>query len=380
LDQTRQELEVAQRNYDLQRAAELQHGEIPRLEREIKEAEHKLAAGENRLLKEEVDEEDIAAIISRWTHIPVSRLVEGEKEKLLTLAEHLHERVIGQDEAVDAVADAVLRARAGLKDPQRPIGSFIFMGPTGVGKTELARALALNLFDDEHAMTRIDMSEYMEKHTVSRLIGAPPGYVGYEEGGQLTEAIRRRPYAVVLFDEIEKAHPDVFNVLLQILDDGRVTDSHGHVVDFKNTIIIMTSNVGSQHLFDMKERDHEEVRTTVTGELRTYFRPEFLNRVDEIVVFRALTEQDLVGIVDIQLRRFAQRLADRRITFTADENTRHYLAKVGYDPVYGARPLKRAIQRELETPVSRMLIAGELAEGQNLEVGVKGEELDFRVG
>jgi len=381
IEQARHELDRAQRSYDLNRAAELQHGEIPRLERELAEAEKRLREqeGGRRLLKEEVDEEDIAAIISRWTHIPVSKLVEGEKEKLLRLADELHKRVVGQDEAVTAVADAVLRARAGLKDIQRPIGSFIFLGPTGVGKTELARALAESLFDDEHAMVRIDMSEYMEKHTVSRLIGAPPGYVGYEEGGQLTEAIRRKPYSVILLDEIEKAHHDVFNILLQILDDGRLTDSHGHVVNFKNTIVIMTSNIGSQHIVDSAGRDYEDVKKTVLAEMRQHFRPEFLNRVDETVVFHGLTEDNLRGIVDIQLTRFAQRLADRHITLEVNEEARKVLVRLGYDPVYGARPLKRVIQRELETPVSRMLVAGKLCDGQTLSVGTVGEELGFSI-
>jgi ATP-dependent Clp protease ATP-binding subunit ClpB len=380
LEQARQELERAQREYNLNRAAELQHGEIPNLEQDIKEAERKLAGEQGqRLLKEEVDEEDIAAIISRWTHIPVSKLVEGEKEKLLKLSDHLHQRVVGQQEAVDAVADAVLRARAGMKDPLRPIGSFIFLGPTGVGKTELARSLAYNLFDDEHAMVRIDMSEYMEKHTVSRLIGAPPGYVGYAEGGQLTEAVRRKPYSVILLDEIEKAHHDVFNILLQILDDGRLTDSHGHVVNFKNTIIIMTSNIGSQHIVDSTGREYEEIKKSVLGEMRMHFRPEFLNRVDEIVVFHGLSEEDLLDIVGIQLEHFASRLSDMRIEFEVSEEARRYLTKAGYDPVYGARPLKRAIQRELETPVSRMLISGKLSEAQKLRVGVVEDELGFAV-
>ncbi|MBD3391095.1 MAG: ATP-dependent chaperone ClpB [Chitinivibrionales bacterium] len=380
LDQARQELERAQRDYNLNKAAELQHGTIPHMEDELHAAEEKLKnQNGERLLKEEVDEEDIAAIISHWTHIPVSKLVEGEKEKLLKLGDQLHERVVGQNEAVDAVADAVLRARAGMKDPQRPIGSFIFLGPTGVGKTELARSLAYNLFDDEHAMVRIDMSEYMEKHTVSRLVGAPPGYVGYEEGGQLTEAIRRKPYSVILIDEIEKAHHDVFNILLQILDDGRLTDSHGHVVNFKNTILIMTSNIGSQRIFDSAGQDYDTIKKGVLGEMRQHFRPEFLNRVDEIVVFHSLSEDNLLEIVGIQLERFRERLADRRIALDINEEARTLLAKVGFDPVYGARPLKRAIQRELETPVSRMLIAGKLNEGQKLKVGVVEDDLGFAV-
>jgi ATP-dependent Clp protease ATP-binding subunit ClpB len=381
IEKARHELEVVERRYDLNRAAELRHGTIPNLEKELKTAEAALRSNKDgvRLMKEEVDEEDIAGIISRWTHIPVSKLVESEKQKLLGLTEHLHRRVIGQDEAVTAVADAVMRARAGLKDPLRPIGSFIFLGPTGVGKTELARALAESLFDDERAMVRIDMSEYMEKHTVSRLVGAPPGYIGYDEGGQLTEAVRRRPYSVVLFDEIEKAHPDVFNALLQILDDGRLTDAHGRMVNFKNTIIIMTSNIGSQYIVEHAADSYEQTRTAVLAELRTHFRPEFLNRVDETVMFHSLTRENLVGIVDIQLARFSQRLATQRMGFEANKEAKLLLANQGYDPVYGARPLKRAIQQELETPISRMIIAGELVEGQTVKVESKKGVLAFEV-
>ncbi len=379
MEHIRQELEQAQRNYELNRAAELQHGEIPRLQQEIQAAEAELAGESNRLLKEEVDEEDVAEIVGRWTNIPVSKLVQGEKEKLLSLADHLHRRVVGQDEAVEAVSDAVLRARAGLKDPRRPIGSFIFLGPTGVGKTELARSLAYNLFDDEHAMVRIDMSEYMEKHTVSRLLGAPPGYVGYEEGGQLSEAVRRRPYSVILFDEIEKAHHDVFNVLLQILDDGRVTDSHGHTVDFKNTIIIMTSNVGSRHISENPSAEYSQLRSMVMDELRLHFKPEFLNRVDEIVVFHALTQEDLLKIVEIQLGLFTERLQGMRIGLQTTDEARKHLAEVGYDPVYGARPLRRAIQRQLETPISRMLIAGRVNEGDSVRVDTREGELVFEL-
>ena len=381
LEQARRELERAEREYNLSRAAELRHGRIPELERAIKAAEEDLSkeAQGKRLLKEEVDEEDVASIISHWTHIPVSRLVEGEKEKLLELAEHLHERVVGQDEAVDAVADAVLRARSGLKDPQRPIGSFIFLGPTGVGKTELARSLAFNLFDDERAMLRIDMSEYMEKFAVSRLVGAPPGYVGYEEGGQLTEAVRRRPYSVVLFDEIEKAHPDVFNILLQILDDGHITDSQGRVVNFKNTIIIMTSNIGSQFISEHTGGDDRAVRATVMAELRRVFRPEFLNRVDEIVMFHALTKEHIKRIVGIQLVRLTERLAAQHIALTADERAKTLIADKGFDPVYGARPLKRVIQREIETPLARKIIAGDVKEGCRVAVTARGDELEFTV-
>jgi ATP-dependent Clp protease ATP-binding subunit ClpB len=375
LESLRYELETAERQYDLNRAAQLRHGEIPDLERRLAQAEERLRGQDTRLLKEEVDEDDIAGIVSRWTHIPVSRLVQSEKDKLLGLAERLHERVVGQDEAVSAVADAVLRARAGLKDPQRPIGSFIFLGPTGVGKTELARALAYNLFDDEHAMVRIDMSEYMEKHTVSRLVGAPPGYIGYDEGGQLTEAVRRRPYSLVLFDEIEKAHHDVFNILLQILDDGRITDSHGHTVNFKNTIIIMTSNIGSTSIIEKAGDGHETIRATVLAELSRHFRPEFLNRVDETVVFHALTEEHIRQIVAIQLERFEKLLASKNVSLNVDQSATDHLARTGYDPVFGARPLKRVIQRELETAISRMIVAGELAEGQSVTVGCgKGKE------
>ncbi|MBD3345692.1 MAG: ATP-dependent chaperone ClpB [Chitinivibrionales bacterium] len=377
LDRYKSELETAERGYDLNRAAQLRHGEIPTLERSIAEAEAKLREQESRLMKEEVDEADIASIISRWTHIPVNKLVQSERDKLLTLSDHLHKRVVGQDEAVDVVADAVLRARAGLKDPQRPIGSFIFLGPTGVGKTELARSLAFNLFDDDRAMVRIDMSEYMEKYAVSRLVGAPPGYVGYEEGGQLTEAVRRKPYSVVLFDEIEKAHPDVFNILLQILDDGRITDAQGHVVNFKNTIIIMTSNIGSTSITEQAGEHYEDVRKTVLDQMRKHFRPEFLNRVDEIVVFHSLTREHIELIVGIQLERFAKLLASKNITFEADDSARKYLAKTGFDPVYGARPLKRTIQRELETAISRMIVAGELGEGSKVKVRAEGDTLNF---
>jgi len=329
------------------------------------------------MLKEEVDDEDIAAIVSRWTHIPVSKLIQSEKDKLLLLGDKLHERVVGQEEAVEAVADAVLRARANIKDPNRPIASFIFLGSTGVGKTELARALAEDLFDDERAMIRIDMSEYMEKFSVSRLIGAPPGYVGYDEGGQLTEAVRRRPYSVVLFDEIEKAHGDVFNVLLQVLDDGRITDSQGRTVNFKNTIIIMTSNLGSQQLLAHPGKP-EEVRGEVLDELRARFRPEFLNRVDEILLFRALSREDLHRIVDIQLKSFRERLADLGVAMEITEAAKNHLTAAGYDPAYGARPLKRAIVRELETPVSRLLISGDLAENGTLTVDEKDGNLEFR--
>ncbi|HYS15658.1 MAG TPA: ATP-dependent chaperone ClpB [Candidatus Binatia bacterium] len=378
IEETRIEIDKAMRVGDLSRAAELQYGTLVALERELKELEAQQSAGGRRLIKEEVDEEDIAEVVSRWTGIPVSKLMEGEMQKLLRLPEELHKRVVGQDEAVRAVADAVVRARAGIKDPKRPIGSFLFLGPTGVGKTELARALAATLFDDEDNMIRLDMSEYMEKHTVARLIGAPPGYVGYDEGGQLTEAVRRKPYSVVLLDEIEKAHPDVFNVLLQVLDDGRLTDGHGRTVNFRNTVIIMTSNIGSQLILEMRgadERSYQRMREQVLEALRRHFRPEFLNRVDEVVVFRALTEAELAKIVEIQLDGLRRRLTDRRITLEVTEAARSYLAKIGYDPVFGARPLKRAIQREVETPVARLIVGGKLRDGGTVRVDVAGDAL-----
>ena len=379
LDTARNQLERAERSYDLERSAELKHGIIPKLEKQITDAELKIKENqENHLLKEEVDEEDIAAIVSRWTHIPVSKLIQSEKEKLLALADHLHCRVIGQDEAVQAVADAVLRARAGLKDPKRPIASFIFLGPTGVGKTELAKALAENLFDDERAMVRIDMSEYMEKFSVSRLVGAPPGYVGYEEGGQLTEAVRRHPYSVVLFDEIEKAHSDVFNILLQVLEDGIVTDSQGRTVSFKNTIIIMTSNLGSNIILENKG-NAEELRDDLQIELRHHFRPEFLNRVDETLIFHALSKKDILNIVDIQLEHFAELLANNEITLHVTENAKALLADIGYDPAFGARPLKRTVIKMLETPVSRLIISGQLHSGQQLTVDEKEKEIIFKI-
>jgi ATP-dependent Clp protease ATP-binding subunit ClpB len=381
IEETKQAIEKAEREYDLNKAAELKYGKLAELERRLgaEEAQSHDAKGKKRLLKEEVDEEDIAEVVSRWTGIPVSKLVEGEREKLVHLADQLHERVIGQDEAVQAVASAVIRARAGIKDPNRPIGSFIFLGPTGVGKTELARALAEFLFDSEQAMVRIDMSEYMEKHTVARLIGAPPGYVGYEEGGQLTEAVRRRPYCVLLFDEIEKAHHDVFNVLLQLLDDGRLTDGQGRTVDFKNTVVIMTSNLGSQAITTARG-SYETIRDEVLTALRQHFRPEFLNRVDDIVVFHALDREHVRQIVDIQLRRLALRLADRHLTLEFSEAARDYLANRGYDPVYGARPLKRAIQQEVETPLAQQIIAGTVRDGAHVYVDVKpGGGLDFEV-
>jgi ATP-dependent Clp protease ATP-binding subunit ClpB len=386
IDQTKTEIDQAERQYDLNRAAELRYGKLADLERRLTAEEAKTAAsGLPRLLKEEVDEEDIAGVVARWTGIPVSKLLEGEMRKLLRLDEELHDRVIGQDEAVTAVAEAVIRSRSGLSDPNRPIGSFIFLGPTGVGKTELARALAAYLFDDERAMIRIDMSEYGEKHSVSRLIGAPPGYVGYDEGGQLTEAVRRRPFSVVLFDEIEKASPEIFNVFLQILDDGRLTDGQGRTVDFKNTILIMTSNIGSNRILDFSGAagaEYAVMRATVLDELRRHFRPEFLNRVDEIVVFTALAEAQLERIIGIQLDRLRSRLAARRIELDVSAAARRHLVKVGYDPVYGARPLKRAVQRELETPLGRRILSGDVRDGQNVYVDydeAKGE-LTFAQG
>ncbi|MFL6215476.1 MAG: ATP-dependent chaperone ClpB [Blastocatellia bacterium] len=384
IEQTKVEIEKAQREYDLNRAAELQYGKLTQLEKQLREYEDGLDSKQSRgrLLKEEVDEEDIAEVVSRWTGIPVSKLLEGELQKLLSLEDHLHKRVVGQDEAVSAVADAVIRARSGLKDPNRPIGSFIFLGPTGVGKTELARALAGFLFDDEHAMIRIDMSEYQEKHTVARLIGAPPGYVGYEEGGQLTESVRRRPYSVVLFDEIEKAHADVFNVLLQILDDGRLTDGQGRVVNFKNTIIIMTSNTGSHLILEYSGRlegeQYEHMKESVLDSLRHHFRPEFLNRVDEIIVFHALTKADLKKIIDIQLERLRARLSERRITLELSDAARDHLAEAGYDPVYGARPLKRAIQREIETPLSRAILKGDVKDNSVVLTDVANGHVVFQ--
>jgi ATP-dependent Clp protease ATP-binding subunit ClpB len=382
LEETRVEIEKAERAYDLNRAAELKYGKLRELETKLAEEEKRMDSSiGNRLLKEEVTEEEVAEVVSRWTGIPVSKLMEGELQKLLHLEDELHRRVIGQEEAVQAVAEAVLRARSGLKDPQRPIGSFIFLGPTGVGKTELARALAEFLFDDEHAMIRIDMSEYQEKHTVARLIGAPPGYVGYEEGGQLTEAVRRRPYCVILFDEIEKAHNDVFNLLLQILDDGRLTDGQGRTVDFRNAVVIMTSNVGSHRILEYRGEiagsTYDTMKLTVTDELRRHFRPEFLNRVDEIIVFHALTEEHLKSIVEIQLGRLRSRLEDRKIELELTDAALTHLVRAGYDPSYGARPLKRAIQREIETPLARKLLSREIRDGQKVIVDARGGGLTF---
>src|SRR5438067_3131060 len=381
LDQLRTELERAQRRGELAKASEIQYGRIPDLEKKLAamEASAQKNAGvtRRRLLRQEVTEEDIAQVVSSWTGIPVSRLQESERAKLLRLEEHLHQRVVGQDSAIKAVANAVRRARAGLQDPNRPIGSFIFLGPTGVGKTELSRALAEFLFDDENAMIRIDMSEYMEKHSVARLIGAPPGYVGYEEGGQLSEAVRRRPYSVVLFDEIEKAHHDVFNVLLQVLDDGRITDGQGRTVDFKNTVIIMTSNIGSQ--FITEEESREARSRLVMDALRAHFRPEFLNRVDEIIIFDRLTEEELKKIVEIQLSRLTKRLAQQNIMLKLSDSAKTVIAREGYDPVYGARPLKRAIQHLLLDPLSINILEGKFGEGQTIVADAKNGRIEFKL-
>jgi ATP-dependent Clp protease ATP-binding subunit ClpB len=379
----RNEMEQAQRRSDLARVAEYKYGKLPGLENQLKDLETKTTGGAKggpRLLQEEVTADEVAEVVARWTGIPVARLLEGEKEKLLRLDQILHQRVIGQDEAVQAVADAVIRARSGLKDPKRPIGSFIFLGPTGVGKTELARALAESLFDTEENIVRIDMSEYMEKHAVARMIGAPPGYVGYEEGGQLTEAVRRHPYSVVLFDEIEKAHQDVFNVFLQILDDGRLTDSQGRTVDFRNTIVIMTSNIGSPLLIENASQSgeiQESIRRQVMAELRAHFRPEFLNRVDDIVLFKPLTLADIKKIVELQLTLLRQRLAQRHIELELSDAAKEHIAREGYDPVYGARPLKRFLQRALETPLSRQLIAGDITDRSRVTVDFKKGEIVF---
>ena len=366
LDQARGELEIAQREGDLARAGELTYGVIPDLERQVTESEE---VGEQRMLKEAVSEADIAAVVARWTGIPVEKMLEGEREKLLHMEDDLSARVVGQDEALVAVANAVRRARAGIQDANRPIGSFLFLGPTGVGKTELTKALAAFLFDDEAALIRVDMSEYMEKHSVARLIGAPPGYVGYEEGGSLTEAVRRRPYQVVLFDEIEKAHPDVFNLLLQVLDDGRLTDGHGRTVDFRNTLIIMTSNLGGEYLATKEEGDISgAVRDQVMGAVEAAFRPEFLNRLDEMILFNRLSRENMEAIVDIQLGRLRAHLAERKITLELDDKARHWLANAGYDPVYGARPLKRVIQQQLQNPLATKLLAGEIGEDEVVKV------------
>jgi len=376
MDQLRVEIEQAQRNYDYNRAAELQYGRAKELEQKLKEEEERLARlqASGKLLKEEVDAEDIAEVVSRWTGIPISRLMEGEIEKLVHMEERLHARVIGQDEAIEAVSNAIRRSRAGLSDPNRPMGSFIFLGPTGVGKTELARALAEFLFDSDQAMVRIDMSEYMEKHSVSRLIGAPPGYVGYDQGGQLTEAVRRRPYSVILFDEIEKAHPDVFNILLQVLDDGRLTDGQGRVVNFTNTVVIMTSNLGSQAIMTMNQHNVGEIRSKVMEALRANFRPEFLNRVDEIIIFTQLSRDQIAQIVDLQLDDVRRRLADRNMSLEVTDEARDLLVTLGYDPTYGARPLKRVIQKRVLDPLAMGLLSGKLHEGETVTLSVENND------
>ncbi|MEG4443023.1 ATP-dependent chaperone ClpB [Microcoleus sp. AT9_B5] len=380
IDKVNIEIQQAELKYDLNRAAELKYSKLTELQKQLQQAESQLSATQTTgktLLREEVTEGDIAEIISKWTGIPISKLVESEMQKLLHLEGELHKRVIGQDEAVTAVADAIQRSRAGLADPNRPVASFIFLGPTGVGKTELAKALASYLFDTEEAIVRIDMSEYMEKHAVSRLIGAPPGYVGYDEGGQLTEAVRRRPYSVILFDEIEKAHPDVFNIMLQILDDGRVTDAQGHTVDFKNSVIIMTSNVGSQYILDVAG-DNEQMRSRVMEAMRGTFRPEFLNRIDEMIIFHGLSKTELRQIVLLQVKRLEKRLADRKMSLKLSESAIDFLAEIGYDPVYGARPLKRGIQRELETQMAKGILRGDFADGDTIFVDIENERLAFK--
>ena len=382
VEKTKQMMKEAERELDYTRLAELQYGEMTHLEQEMKKEEERLALlqKEVKMLKEEVDEEDVAEVVSKWTGIPVSRMLEGEGEKLVRMEERLRQRVVGQDDAINAVSNAVRRARAGLQDPNRPIGSFIFMGPTGVGKTELARALAEFLFDDEQAMVRIDMSEFMEKHSVARLIGAPPGYVGYEEGGFLTEAVRRRPYSIVLMDEIEKAHPEVFNILLQILDDGRLTDGHGRTVDFKNTVVIMTSNIGSQWITDLREKDYEEMRRRVMEAMRAHFKPEFLNRVDELIIFHGLGIEEIKAIVEIQMKKLDQRLLERRIQLKMTEKAKEWLAKEGFDPAYGARPLKRVIQKEIQDRLALKILEGKFKEGDTIAVDVdeKKGELVFK--
>jgi len=382
IEKTKQMMKEAEREVDYSRLAELQYGEMSKLENELKKEEERLSELQKneKMLKEEVDEEDVAEVVSKWTGIPVSKMLEGEVQKLVHMEERLRQRVVGQDDAITAVSNAVRRARAGLQDPNRPIGSFIFMGPTGVGKTELAKALAEFLFDDEQAMVRIDMSEFMEKHSVARLIGAPPGYVGYEEGGFLTEAVRRRPYSIVLMDEIEKAHPEVFNVLLQILDDGRLTDGHGRTVDFKNTVIIMTSNIGSQWIVDLGEKDYEEMRRRVMDAMKAHFKPEFLNRIDELIIFHGLGIEEIKAIVEIQVKKLQQRLLERRIQLKMTEKAKEWLAKEGFDPAYGARPLKRVIQKEIQDQLALKILEGKFKEGDTITADTDGKkgELVFR--
>ncbi len=381
IDAVRHQMEEAERNYDLETLAKLKYGTLPELEKRLEAEKENADTSEKRLLKEEVNEEEIAEIVSSWTGIPVTKLVEGEREKLLRLTDILHRRVIGQEEGVEAVSEAILRARAGLKAENRPIGSFIFLGPTGVGKTELAKALAEALFDTEKNLIRIDMSEYMEKHSVSRLVGAPPGYVGYDEGGQLTEAVRRRPYSVILFDEIEKAHPDVFNILLQLLDDGRLTDNQGRTVDFKNTVVIMTSNIGSGELIENIRPDgsiDREVKDRVEGQLKNYFRPEFLNRIDDVVVFSPLTEEQVIKITDLTMKALEKRLEDRDITLELTGGGKRFIASEAYDPNYGARPVKRYIQKNIETVLAEMIIRGDVADGDKVEISAEGGQLQFK--
>ena len=374
IEEVNKKIQKAQQNYDLEKAAELQYGELPKLQQQLEIEERNVKEGDRSLVHEAVTDDEIARIISRWTGIPVSRLTEGERAKLLTLEDQLHRRVVGQDEGVRRVTDAILRSKAGIKDPTKPIGSFLFLGPTGVGKTELAKTLAENLFDDEQNMVRIDMSEYMEKYSVSRLIGAPPGYVGYEEGGQLTEAVRRKPYSVVLFDEIEKAHPDVFNVLLQVLDDGRITDSQGRTVDFKNTILIMTSNIGSPYLLDGIDEKGEikpEAEEMVMNDLRGHFRPEFLNRLDEIIMFKPLTKDNIGMIVDLMVQELDRRLSDQELSLELTDSARSHVIEEGYDPVYGARPLKRYLQKYVETLAARKILSGDVHAGDTLVLDIE---------
>ena len=379
-EQLNTEAQLAEREGDLAKVAEIRYGKAAELQNRLEEANQKLTGlqAHSKMLKEEVDDEDVAEVVSRWTGIPVSKMLEGEREKLVQMEERIHQRVIGQTQAVEAVSNAVRRARSGLQDPNRPIGSFIFMGPTGVGKTELAKALAAFIFDSEQAMIRIDMSEFMEKHSVARLIGAPPGYVGYEEGGYLTEAVRRRPYSVVLFDEIEKAHPEVFNVLLQILDDGRMTDGQGRTVDFKNTIVIMTSNIGSQWIQESAAISREEMEKRVTEALRAHFKPEFLNRIDETIIFQNLTQEQITEIVAIQIKKLSDRLAGRNIELRLSDEAMSLIAEKGYDPVYGARPLKRVIQQVIENPLSMEILKGNIAEGARINAEVEGDRIVFK--
>ena len=382
IEDINKQIQTAQQNYDLNKAAELQYGKLPALQKELSEEEEKISKKDLSLVHEAVTEDEISRIVSRWTGIPVAKLTESERNKTLHLDDELHKRVVGQDEAVTLVSEAIIRSKAGIKDPTKPIGSFLFLGPTGVGKTELAKALAASLFDDESNMVRIDMSEYMEKYSVSRLIGAPPGYVGYEEGGQLTEAVRRKPYSVVLFDEIEKAHPDVFNVLLQVLDDGRITDSQGRTVDFKNTILIMTSNIGSSYLLDGIDENGSikpEAQTLVMNDLRAHFRPEFLNRLDETILFKPLTKSNITRIIDLLLKELNERLADRELSLELTDAARTFIADHGFNPVYGARPLKRYMQKHVETLAAKLILGGEISTGATIVIDVEGDGLTARV-